>query len=86
MTVLDGLEQLVDPSQVRMLGVLREWASRERAGAAIADVAREAVPVAKSEGLYRMGASPELAEVRAEDVAAALNRLRGLKLAFADGR
>lgn len=84
--VLDGLEQLVDPSQVRMLGVLLEWASRQRPGATVAELARRAVSAAKDDGLYGMRASPELAEVRAEDVAAALNRLRRLKLAFADGR
>lgn len=84
--VLDGLEQLVDPSQVRMLGVLLEWVGRQPQGATIAELARRAVSAATHEGLYGMRASPELAAVRPEDVAAALNRLRGLKLAFAEGR
>lgn len=83
---LDGLEQLVDPSQVRMLGVLLEWASRQRPGATIAELARRAVCAAENDGLYGMRSSPELAAVRPEDVAAALNRLRGLKLAGPDGR
>ncbi len=77
---LDGLEQLVDPSQVRTLGLLVEWASKQPSGASIAELAQRAVEHARAHGLYELRQSPELAAVRPEEVAAAMNRLRGLKL------
>ncbi|MCR9165623.1 MAG: P-loop domain-containing protein [Nannocystaceae bacterium] len=84
--VLDGLEQLVDPSQVRTLGVLLEWASQQPQGSTVAELSGRAVAKAQEEGLYDMRTSPELAAVRAQDVAAALNRLRGLRLDRSEGR
>ena len=77
--VLDGLEQLVDPSQVRTLGVLLEWASRQKPGSTLAELAHAATEEAAHKGLYGLRPSPELAEVRPAEVAAALNRLRSLK-------
>jgi len=77
---LDGLEQLVDASQVRTLGLLLEWVGRQAPGASIGQLARAAVEHASSSGLYAVRASPELAAVRPEEVAAAINRLRALRL------
>lgn len=77
---LDGLEQLVDPSQVRALGLLLERASRQPDGSSVAELARHVVSEANAQGLYALQPSPELAAVRPHEVAAALNRLRALKL------
>lgn len=77
---LDGLEQLVDASQVRLLGALLEWASTQPAGTAIAELAAAAVEHGHTQGLYAMRASPELAAVRPAEVAAAMNRLRRLSV------
>lgn len=77
---LDGLEQLVDASQVRFLGALLEWASTQPAGATIAELAAAAVERGLSQGPYALRASPELAAVRPAEVAAAINRLRRLSV------
>ena len=77
---LDGLDQLVDPSQVRTLGLLLEWVSRQSQTSPIEQLARGAVEAAKQQGLYGMRASPELAAVRPAEVAAAINRLRALQV------
>lgn len=77
---LDGLEQLVDPSQVRTLGMLLEWVSRQPQGSSIAELARDATQAAQSEGLYGLRPSPELAAVRPAELAAAINRLRTLQV------
>ena len=77
---LDGLEQLVDASQVRLLGTLLEWASAQPSGTPIAELAVAAVAQGQKRGLYTLRASPELAAVRPAEVAAAINRLRGLTL------
>ncbi|MBV1862266.1 MAG: isopentenyl-diphosphate delta-isomerase, partial [Nannocystaceae bacterium] len=77
---LDGLEQLVDPSQVRLLGTLLEWASEQPRGTPIAELAAAAVARAQDRGLYALRANPELAAVRPAEVAAAINRMRRLAL------
>ncbi|MGH1344000.1 MAG: P-loop domain-containing protein [Nannocystales bacterium] len=77
---LDGLEQLVDASQVRLLGTLLEWASAQPSGTPIAELAAAAVAQAQHEGLYALRPSPELAAVRPAEVAAAINRLRNLAI------
>jgi len=77
---LDGLEQLVDASQVRLLGTLLEWVSAQPSGTPIAELAAAAVATAGDQGMYALRASPELAAVRPAEVAAAINRLRNLVL------
>lgn len=78
---LDGLEQLVDASQVRLLGSLLEWLSTQPSATPIAELAVAAVARAREQGLYGIRASPELAAVRPAEVAAAISRLRRLALA-----
>lgn len=78
---LDGLEQLVDASQVRLLGSLLEWASEQPEGTPVTELAAAAVARAQDQGLYALRASPELAAVRPAEVVAAINRLRRLALA-----
>ncbi|MEM6291833.1 MAG: ABC-ATPase domain-containing protein [Myxococcota bacterium] len=75
---LDGLEQLVDPSQVRTLGALLPWIS-EHGDAPVRDLAAQAVDASSRMGLYALEGAPELAAVRPLDLAAAIHRLRSLR-------
>ncbi len=76
--LLDGLEQLVDPSQVRTLGTLLPWLAGQP-DATVADLVAQAVEHAARIGLYALDGSPELAAVRPLDLAAAVRRLRSLR-------
>lgn len=78
---LDGLEQLVDESQVRFIAVLLEWMSRQNRQASLCELAEKAVEWESKFGLYSMRQSPELAGVRALDLISVVNRLRTLRLA-----
>jgi predicted ABC-class ATPase len=79
---LTALEQLVDDSQARAIGVLlrrlRELARQRLSLRELLDVAFQEV---KQRGLYALEASPELALPRPFEVAGAVNRLRGLSVA-----
>lgn len=77
---LDGLEQLVDESQVRFIAVLLEWMSRQSGSTTLRALAEKAVQTAHRNGLYSMRDCAELADVRAVDVISVANRLRTLKL------
>ena len=77
---LSSLEQLVDDSQARAIGVLLQWVGRHARGATVAEAVQEAVEVAEREGLYSLDPLPELAAVRPLELAGALNRLRALQV------
>lgn len=79
---LSLVAQILDPSQVRMLGALLLFGFENGlfdGRTPVPEVARTLVAEMDRRGLARMG-SGDLAEVRAHDVAAALNRVRGLRL------
>jgi predicted ABC-class ATPase len=79
---LGALEQLVDDSQARGIGVLLSWLhAHGRAGASVRELAEQAVEAAAEHGLYALDPLPELAGVRRHELAAAINRLRSLVLA-----
>ena len=77
---LSALEQLVDDSQARSIGVLLQWIGRHAAAADVSDLVHEAVSIAERRGLYALDPLPELAAVRPMELAAALNRLRPLQM------
>ncbi|MEM6996026.1 MAG: ABC-ATPase domain-containing protein [Myxococcota bacterium] len=78
---LSALEQLVDDSQARAIGVLLEWiAAHGEDGATVGELADQAIAAARSAGLYALGRIPELAAVRRYELAGAINRLRSLRL------
>jgi predicted ABC-class ATPase len=77
---LSALEQLVDDSQARSIGVLLQWIGRHADAADVSALVHEAVRVAEQRGLYALDPLPELAAVRPMEVAAALNRLRPLQM------
>ncbi len=78
---LSALEQLVDDSQARAVGVLLAWIGAQgRAGATVRELADEALAVAADRGLYALDPLPELAGVRRYELVAAINRLRSLGL------
>ncbi len=79
---LDAIEQLVDDSQVRTIGVLLE---RMRAlcpdgETDLASWTALAVEEARRRGLFALAPLPELAMVRDLELAAAIGRLRSLRL------
>jgi predicted ABC-class ATPase len=81
---LGALEQLVDDSQARGIGVLLSWLhAHGRAGASVRELADQALAdqAAAMEGLYALEPLPELAAVRRHELGAAINRLRSLALA-----
>lgn len=79
---LGALEQLVDDSQARGIGVLLSWLhAHARPGASVRELAEQALEAASSRGLYGLEPLPELAAVRRHELGAALNRLRSLVLA-----
>ncbi len=78
---LSALEQLVDDSQARAIGVLLEWiATHGEDGATLERLVDAAVRAANDEGLYSLGRLPEVAAVRTHELAGAVNRLRSLRL------
>jgi predicted ABC-class ATPase len=78
---LASLEQLVDDSQARAIGVLLKRAGRiavERLS--LRELVDRAVGEAAGDGLRGLDPSPELALPRGFELAAAINRLRGLEI------
>ena len=76
-----GLEQLVDDSQVRAVGALLQHIWRRRRGwVSVREAVAEAVEFVRREGLSALDPSPELAMPRPFEVAASLNRLRGVRI------
>lgn len=78
---LDGLEQLVDPSQVRFMGALMEWIGNRNGGQeTLRAIAKKAIEESNQRGIYCTGNMPEMAQVRMQDLIAVINRLRSLRL------
>ncbi|MCA9708829.1 MAG: ABC-ATPase domain-containing protein, partial [Myxococcales bacterium] len=78
---LGALEQLVDDSQARAIGVLLAWLhAHGREGDTLRVQADQALAAAAEHGLHGLDALPELAGVRRYELAAAINRLRSLRL------
>ncbi|MCH9684256.1 MAG: ABC-ATPase domain-containing protein [Deltaproteobacteria bacterium] len=78
---LSALEQLVDDSQARAIGVLLAWLGEHgRAGATVRELSEQALGAAAERGLYALDPLPELAGVRRYELVAAINRLRNLTL------
>jgi predicted ABC-class ATPase len=76
---LSGLEQLVDDSQARAIGVFLQWLGLHGvSGRTLAQHLDDVLEVATRRGLYDLAPLPELAAVRRFELAAALNRLRAL--------
>ncbi|MEM7155742.1 MAG: ABC-ATPase domain-containing protein [Myxococcota bacterium] len=76
---LGALEQLVDDSQARAIGVLLTFIGRHgRRGDSVRALADAALTAAAERGLYDLDALPELAGVRRYELVAAINRLRSL--------
>jgi len=79
---LGALEQLVDDSQARAIGVLLAWLHAHcRAGASMRELCERALAAMDERGLYGLEPLPELAAVRRYELGAAINRLRSLVLA-----
>lgn len=78
---LGALEQLVDDSQARGIGVLLAWLhAHGRAGASLRELCEQAIAATATHGLYGLDPLPELAAVRRHELGAAINRLRSLVL------
>ncbi len=78
---LSAIEQLVDDSQARAIGILfRQMWKSARPGQPIRQAVEAVHATASIEGLYALDPTPELAMPRAFEVAAALNRLRSLEV------
>ncbi len=78
---LSGLEQLVSPGQVRAIGHLLKHARRYADGeTSLRELVTALDGDVDAAGLYQLAASPELARPRPLEVAAAINRLRKLRL------
>lgn len=79
---LSALEQLVDDSQARAIGaMLTRLRALARPGLALRDLLRVLFDEVETDGLYALDPSPELALPRPLEVAATVNRLRGLTVA-----
>ena len=78
---LSSLEQLVDDSQARAIGVLMKQLSRECGdGISLRDAATATLAAAEERGLYALDPLPELALPRLLELVAAVNRLRSLRV------
>jgi len=78
---LGALEQLVDDSQARGIGVLLAWLhANGTEGTTVRELADQALRAMAEQGLYGLDRLPELASVRRYELAAAINRLRSLQL------
>jgi predicted ABC-class ATPase len=78
---LSALEQLVDDSQARAIGaMLKGLGALARPNVPLSDLLRDLFVKVEADGLYALEHSPELAMPRPFEVAAAINRLRGLKV------
>jgi predicted ABC-class ATPase len=76
---LSGLEQLVDDSQARAIGVLlKRLEPAARRGASLRQAIEEVMEETRRKGLGALDPSPELALPRSFELAAAVNRLRTL--------
>lgn len=83
---LTALEQLVDDSQSRAIGVLmRELEDRCDGKRSMREVLEEVVRYAGQRGLWGIDPLPELAMPRVFELAGAVNRLRNLKIADGEG-
>ncbi len=77
---LGGLEQLVEQSQARLIGVLLQHLGNGSATGTLLERVQTARQTLERDGLYALGESPELVEVRALELGAAINRLRTLEI------
>ena len=78
---LDALEQLVDDSQARAIGVLlKRLGALARDRAPLRELIESAVEEARDGGIGALDPSPELAMPRVFELAGAVNRLRSLKV------
>ena len=78
---LSSLEQLVDDSQARAIGVLMAWIGRNGSeGHTLGELIDDVLEVADRRGLYDLDPLPELAAVRRFELAGAVNRLRALRV------
>jgi predicted ABC-class ATPase len=78
---LSALEQLVDDSQARAIGVLlKRLGAITREGPTLAEAVRTLAGELDRSGLGDLDPSPELARPRTFEIAAAVNRLRGLRV------
>jgi predicted ABC-class ATPase len=78
---LSALEQLVDDSQSRAVGaMLKGLRSLAQRGLPLRELLQDLLVEVERDGLYALERSPELALPRPFEVAAAVNRLRGLEV------
>ncbi|MEA2514142.1 MAG: hypothetical protein QOJ59_3629 [Thermomicrobiales bacterium] len=78
---LSALEQLVDDSQSRAIGaMLKGLRSLAQRGLPLRELLQDLLVEVERDGLYALERSPELALPRPFEVAAAVNRLRGLEV------
>lgn len=79
---LSALEQIVDPSQLRLIGaMLREAGRIADGGITVPELARQLADRLEQGGVLAFGDRPELAVPRRYELGAAINRLRSLTLA-----
>ena len=78
---LSGLEQLVDDSQARAIGVLLQQLRSIDDDESLRQAAQRIVDDASRRGLYELDPLPEAAMPRALELIGAVNRLRSLRLA-----
>ncbi len=82
---LSALEQLVDDSQARAVGVLMKQLGRAaRPDRPLVRILRDVLEDASADGLYAMDPLPELAMPRLFELAGAVNRLRSLRVRQAE--
>jgi predicted ABC-class ATPase len=78
---LSALEQLVDDSQARAIGaMLKGMRALARPSLPLRELLSDLFADVEKDGLYALEPSPELALPRPFEVAAAVNRLRGLQV------
>jgi hypothetical protein len=78
---LSALDQLVDDSQARALGVLLTRLGKVAGKAtSLRDAVEQVHEEALDKGLFAFGERPDLALPRPAEIAAAVNRLRSLRV------